>query len=310
MVQLPDLAKDVQSKVETGAYEEAVALCNKALTLDLSPIVASYVTMMRGECFWVQADYDRADRDFDEALKLNPQNALAYVERGLSLTDRGELDDALKDYAEAIRIDPQEYTAYCYRGFTLFYEGEFKDALINFGKALEINSGRPEAYLCRAELHIQRHAFEDALADCAAAIRFRPDSSTAYAIRSFAYLRSGQPNLADEDLKTARAYAKREELFIHSSLAWLRSTSPDAHFRNGSEALKEAQLCGDMVHWSRPAAFDTLATAEAEAGDFRKAIEHEEKALGMAVPPVMREEVEARLNLFRQHQPFREAVVN
>jgi tetratricopeptide (TPR) repeat protein len=310
VLQLSDLLKDFQSKTETGAYEEAIALCNKALILDLPPVAASYVTMMRGECFWIRAEYDKAGKDYDEAIKLNPKNALAYVQRGISLTERGELEDALKDYAEAIRIDPREYSAYCYRGFTFFYEGEFHDALTNFDKALEINAARPEAYLCRAELHIQRHAFDDAMADCAAAIRFHPDLPDAYAIRSFAYLRSGHASLAEQDLKTAHAYAKKEELFLHSSLAWLRSTAPDARLRNGSEALKEARRCGDMVHWGRPSAFDILATAEAEAGDFRKAVEHEEQALGMSIPPVLREEVEARLNLFRQHQPFRETVAN
>ena len=54
----------------------------------------------------VQEGYDRAIRDFDEAIRLDPKYARAYAERGYAWLAKGNYDQALKDYDQAIRLDP------------------------------------------------------------------------------------------------------------------------------------------------------------------------------------------------------------
>ncbi len=301
-----EIMKAIQKSRESGDYDKAIELCNKALALDLNLVRRSIVTLERGSLLAHKGEYEKAAVDYDEAIKINPRNALAYVFRAGTLDDLGESDDALKDYAEAIRINPREYFAYCYRGASFFRQGEFQNALTDFAKAIEMNPTRPDAYVCRARLLLQRKDYPGAIADCATALEYHPDWISLYTLRSMAYLRSGKFDQAEQDLRTATASAKRDELHCHEALAWFRSTCPDASRRNGSEALVEAKHSCEMVHWKRPSQLDTLAAAEAEAGDFRKAVEYEERALQMPVPPVLRPEVEARLALFRQHRPFRE----
>ncbi len=49
---------------------------------------------------------DRAIKDFDEAIRLNPQSAMAYYARGFAHQKLGRMPRANQDFDEAIRINP------------------------------------------------------------------------------------------------------------------------------------------------------------------------------------------------------------
>ncbi len=50
--------------------------------------------------------------DYDEGIRLGPQDALAYCLRGSAYGSLGEDQRARQDYDEAIRLDPQDALAY------------------------------------------------------------------------------------------------------------------------------------------------------------------------------------------------------
>ena len=50
--------------------------------------------------------YDRAIADFDEAIKLNPNDANAYYNRGLAYKKKGDKEQAIADFRKALEIDP------------------------------------------------------------------------------------------------------------------------------------------------------------------------------------------------------------
>ena len=66
-----------------------------------------------------------AIQEFDEAIRLNPQLAEAYVNRGGTYDNLGQPQRAIQDYDEAIRIDPEFAGAYANRAFA--YTGLGKD---------------------------------------------------------------------------------------------------------------------------------------------------------------------------------------
>ena len=55
-----------------------------------------------------QKDFDQALSDYSEAIRLDPNYAHAYLNRGVMLADKRELDRAIVDFAAAIRLDPTE----------------------------------------------------------------------------------------------------------------------------------------------------------------------------------------------------------
>ena len=47
-----------------------------------------------------------AIKDFSKAIKLNPNYALAYNNRGIAKDNLGLYEEAIKDYDKAIKLNP------------------------------------------------------------------------------------------------------------------------------------------------------------------------------------------------------------
>ena len=50
--------------------------------------------------------------NFSEAIRIDPQSAIAYFYRGFTYRLRGEYDAAIADFTEAIRLEPQDGETY------------------------------------------------------------------------------------------------------------------------------------------------------------------------------------------------------
>jgi tetratricopeptide (TPR) repeat protein len=71
-------------------------------------------------------DYDKAIKDFSEAIRLDPNCAHSFFGRGVARLARGEADKAYKDIDEAIRLDPRFHKRAEEIGLTTSL-GDFKD---------------------------------------------------------------------------------------------------------------------------------------------------------------------------------------
>ena len=63
-----------------------------------------------------QGRFEEAIGEYDEAIRLDPQDADAYNNRGVSYENLGQFQRAIQDHDEAIRLDPQPALAYSNRG--------------------------------------------------------------------------------------------------------------------------------------------------------------------------------------------------
>jgi len=70
----------------------------------------------RGLTFGNLGQHERALRDFDRALELDPTLAPAYSNRGNRYGALGQHERALRDYDRALELDPTYATAYSNRG--------------------------------------------------------------------------------------------------------------------------------------------------------------------------------------------------
>ena len=61
----------------------------------------------RGTVYHGMDDLDRAIRDYNDAIQLNPKLDLAYNARGIAWRESGDLDNALADFNQAILINPR-----------------------------------------------------------------------------------------------------------------------------------------------------------------------------------------------------------
>jgi tetratricopeptide (TPR) repeat protein len=81
-----------------------------------------------------KGDYDKAISDHNEAIRLDPKNANAYINRGLTYEDKGDYDKAISDHNEAIRLDPKKVGAYFNRGLAYQAKGDYNKAIADYTK--------------------------------------------------------------------------------------------------------------------------------------------------------------------------------
>jgi tetratricopeptide (TPR) repeat protein len=89
----------------------------------------------RGRGWFEQADYDRAIRDFDTAIRLDAEYPEAYNNRALAYSGKNQPDLALQDFDRAVQIDPNYAIALYNRGLLLRSLGREAEAVQSFASA-------------------------------------------------------------------------------------------------------------------------------------------------------------------------------
>lgn len=90
---------------DAGKYAEAVAEYNEAIRLD--PDTALYYDN-RGLAYYYLEEWDLAINDYTQAIDLNPGNAATYYRRGAAYERKQQYLQAINDYETVIRLSEDE----------------------------------------------------------------------------------------------------------------------------------------------------------------------------------------------------------
>ena len=69
----------------------------------------------------MKGEYERAIKDCNRAIELDPNFSEAYNNRGIVYKLKGDIEQGIEDYATAINLDPDFAYAYYNRGI-IYYE--------------------------------------------------------------------------------------------------------------------------------------------------------------------------------------------
>jgi lipoprotein NlpI len=119
-----------------GDYDHALADYDQAIRLDPNNATAYN---NRGNAYQKMDYNERAIADYNEAIRLDPKYAAAYNDRGHAYQKKSNNDRAMADYNEAIRLDPKYATAYYNRGLANFYAGSLPKSLADLNEASELD---------------------------------------------------------------------------------------------------------------------------------------------------------------------------
>ena len=187
------------TKYDLGDYKGAITDYTQAIRLNPDDADAYN---NRGLAKSDLGQHFAAIADYDIAIRLNPDSAGAYDNRGLAKSDLGQHFAAIADYDIAIRLNPDSAGAYNNRGIVKGDLGQYFAAIADFDIAIRLNPDDANAYYNRglAKYHLGQHFA--AIADYDIAIRLNPDDAKAYNNRGLAKYHLGQhfAAIADYDI--------------------------------------------------------------------------------------------------------------
>lgn len=115
--------------------------------------------LMGNECILKAHDARAAIRNFDKALELNPTYTDAWVRKGVTLLDLGEIHEASVCLNKAVDLSPNLFKAVYNRGRLRAELKDFDAAVTDFSKAVALKPEHPAAHsrLGNALIEIGKH---------------------------------------------------------------------------------------------------------------------------------------------------------
>ncbi|WP_119419829.1 tetratricopeptide repeat protein [Desertibaculum subflavum] len=228
---------------QAGKLDQALKIYNKLLADEtkLEPDQRAGALLMRGRARYQKRDLKGAAADYDAAIALVPDNAIAYLSRAalraelrdfqgaLPDLDRvlavrsdflpaivararvlGELRrfaDAAETWGRVVALHPNDAVALHQRGASHSAAGDRVQALRDFDAALGLAADRPEVLLDRAALRASAGDYAEALADIERAKALVPAEAAPFRLRGRVRFEQGDYAAAVSDLVAADAAA-------------------------------------------------------------------------------------------------------
>jgi tetratricopeptide (TPR) repeat protein len=193
------LIRRADANAAKGRLVPAMADLDRAVALDRHNARA---WRARGELLRVSGgDPQRALADLSEAIRLAPDDAEAFEERGVIYTNLRQFDRAIADYNEAIRLKPDNAQAFSDRGATYYFSGDYPKAISDYDEAIRLKPDSARTFTNRGAAYKKLGQNERAIADESEAIRLDPSVPEYFDNRglSYAQQRDYDKAIADYD---------------------------------------------------------------------------------------------------------------
>ncbi len=202
-----------------GDLDRAMADDNEAIRLDPDDAVAFN---NRGTVYQAKEDLDRAIADYNETIRLDPTYMFAYKNRGRAYQDKEDYSRAIADYSEAIRLAPDFALAFNGRGSSFSAMGDIDRAIADFDQAIRLSPNYVDAFSNRGLAYQAEGDLERAMADFDRAIRLDPQHVSAFNNRGNAFRAWGTFDRAIADYNEAiRLDPKGPVPYLNRGLAYL-----------------------------------------------------------------------------------------
>lgn len=260
----------------------------------------------RGIAYFSKGEFDRAIRDFDEAIAAKPNNPVLYHNRGMALYNKGdnegairsyeqaisihpryamahndranvffrmkEYDRAISGYDDAIRLQPRDGVLFANRGNTYRMKGDYDRALRDFEEAIRLNPREAGSIYGRSQVYADKGDAGRAIADLDEAIRLGSGNADYYNSRGFLLKQQGENDRAirdfDEAIKLKPKYATA---FANRGDAWRQRGDIERAIMDLSEAIR-LDPAVTPAYVSRGLAFEAKGDIEQAKFDFSTAL--------------------------------------
>jgi tetratricopeptide (TPR) repeat protein len=295
-------------------FSRVIETCRRARASKLSPELNNFANELaawslnrRGQLKAEAGNVNEALLDFDDALRANPKLWRALHNRGVLRAQACQFESSFDDFNLTIQLNPKFAKAYSNRAALFVVAGDLEAALEDYTQATELDPDLAVAHRGRGRLCHQFGRLDEALDHFDAAVQLAPDD--AYAVMCRADLLTDLGRYVE----AADGYEQAIKLDPNSAApllgsAWLLATCPEQSVRNGKLAVQRAEQAIALGGKRDALGLDTLAAAQACAGDFAAALQAIRQAIQLA-PEQERAVYQDRLQLYQRARPYRIAPV-
>ena len=284
-------------------------------------------------------DFDGAERQCRNALRLNPKNSEVLTILGILLLKQEKPDEAVKYWLESIRFDPNNTDAHYNLGLAMSRQGKFDEAIKHWSTVLRINPDHTEAHSNLGALLLGKGMLKDATAHLSEAVRLDPNNTNALYNLGQAMFQQGKFNEAimhwsqvvrlkpgDINARYNLGMAlvqqgKLDEAIKHLlEVIRLNPNNIDAHYNLGVALANQGKPDEAVKCWLEVVRLDpnnidalvNLSVIYAKARRFPEAILLAKKALALARAAGnnrLAKEIQQRIELYKQNKSVTDSAI-
>lgn len=192
----------------------------------------------RAEIYNRAHKYDRAIQDYEQAIRLSPDDPSAFYGLGTAEYRKGDYGSALYAFGLAIWLDPKNAKAFAGRGNADAREKMYGDAVWNYDQAIRLDPGNATTFYDRGLAYYHNQNYDSAIKDFDEAIRLNPKRPEGFVGRGVVYSRNGDTNRAVYDFNHAISLdAKYVPAFVNRGIAYERKGDLDRAIEDYDKAI-------------------------------------------------------------------------
>jgi tetratricopeptide (TPR) repeat protein len=172
-----------------------------------------------GVAYMNQQLFEKALKDFDEAAALDPNMAIAQINRGVALLNLQKVDQAKEILLQAVKRDPNDAHAWYNLGLLYKNSNDNQSAADAFRHVSDIDRNDADTWYFLGSVYAQGKQFPRAIEAFQHALRLNPLHASAEFGLARAYQQSGDAEHAREHLKRFQ-YITQNKLGAPISLAY------------------------------------------------------------------------------------------
>ena len=195
-------------------YPKAMAAAKKALELD--DTLAEAHTTLALAIWYYEFDFAQANREFQRAIELNPNYAIAHQQYGNNtLSALGRFDDAIGEGKRAVELDPLSLIINADLGTDYYFARRYDESIAQLRKTVELDPGFYYVRLNLGEALAAKGALDEAIAEYQKAHALN-DDPFALGLLGHAYASSGNKAEALKILDQLKELSKQHYVSAYS----------------------------------------------------------------------------------------------
>jgi TolB-like protein/tetratricopeptide (TPR) repeat protein len=154
-------------------------------------------------------EWAAAGREFDRAVELAPNYALAHLWRANYLASLNRLDEALVSVRRAFDLDPMSPVVNTNVGWTLAFAGRHREAADAYRAALALDPKYVQAHMRLSSAYLLLGRADDALAEARTVVELMGENASSLGALAAVYAGTGRSREAEQVLQRILAMQNR-----------------------------------------------------------------------------------------------------